>query len=95
MYLPHCGEWYHGDCVGITPAVGRKIEEDSEEFVYPVCASSRAVVNNCSSSPTIFYPSTLCKDFQWGHKDGETLCQLMKDAYETVVHWRWNHGTAS
>ena len=37
-----------------------------------------------------FYPSTLCVSFQWGDKDGETLCQLMKDAYEIVVHWRQN-----
>ena len=85
-----CDEWCHGDCMGITPAVGWQIEEDSEEFVCLVCVSSHAVVNNCFSSPTIFYPSTLCLDFQWGDKDGETLCQLMKDAYETVVHWRQN-----
>ena len=47
-------------------------------------------IDCCPSSPTAFYPSTPCTGFQWGDKDGDTLCQLMRDAYETVVHWRRN-----
>ena len=27
-------------------------------------------------------------DFQWGDKDGETFCELIRDAFEVVVHWR-------
>ena len=91
-----CEEWFHGDCVGITPAVGRQMEEHADEFICPNCvpdAISVSPYNNVSDRPlppSAFYPSTPCVDFQWGDKDGETFCDLMRDAYETVVHWRRN-----
>ena len=33
-----------------------------------------------------------CVDLQWGDKDGETFCKLIRDAFEAVhvVHWRHN-----
>ena len=62
----------------------------SGSFVPDVPVSSPVDTDCCPSSPTAFYPSTSCTSFQWGDKDGDTLCQLMRDAYETVVHWRRN-----
>ena len=32
-----CKIWYHGDCVGITRAHGRRLERTGEQFVQFVC----------------------------------------------------------
>ena len=83
--------------MGITSADERRCAaKDDFQFKHPRCTDSdnsvcsQAATDNCPSSPTIFYPSTPCMGFQWGDKDGDSLCQLMRDAYETVVHWRRN-----
>ena len=90
-----CNEWYHGDCVGITPSVGRQMETDAEEFICPTCSSPTArscvVTANDPCSNASFYPSDPCVDFQWGDIDGATFSQLMRDTYEEVVHWRRNN----
>ena len=39
---------------------------------------------------SVIYPSKPCVDFQWGDKDGEIFCELIRDAFEVVVHWRRN-----
>ena len=89
-----CNVWFHGDCVGIISAgEKRRAAKDDRQFVCPRCTpsvSSRVDIDCCPSSPTAFYPSTPCTGFQWGDKDGDTSCQLMRDVYETVVHWRRN-----
>ena len=28
----HCNGWYHGDCVGITPDMGKKMSDDKMEY---------------------------------------------------------------
>ena len=85
-----CNVWFHGDCVGITFAgEKRRAAKDDRWFICPrstYSVSSQVDTDCCPSSPTAFYPSTTCTSFQWGDKDGDTLCQLMRDAYETVVH---------
>lgn len=32
-----CGEWYHGDCVGISVAEGKKMEKSGKEYVCIKC----------------------------------------------------------
>ena len=87
-----CNEWYHGDCVGITPDIGSQMAEGDNEFIFPTCSSPPQ--NSCTTnadgpcSGISFYPSDPCVDFQWGDVDGVTFCQLMRDTYEDVVHWR-------
>jgi len=89
-----CNEWYHGDCVGITPDIGSQMAEGDNEFIFPTCSSPPQ--NSCTTnadgpcSGISFYPSDPCVDFQWGDVDGVTFCQLMRDTYEDVVHWRRN-----
>ena len=91
-----CNEWFHGDCVGFTPGVGQQMDNNAKEFICPNCTpyatsvSSHNIVSDSSLPPSVFYPSTPCVDFQWGDRNGETFCKLMRDAFETVVHWRRN-----
>ena len=32
-----CEEWFHGDCVGISVAEGRKMERAGKEYICPMC----------------------------------------------------------
>ena len=32
-----CGEWYHGECVGISVAEGKKMEKTGQEYVCTNC----------------------------------------------------------
>ena len=34
-----CFHWYHGHCVGITPAEGRRLESQGEPFICPFCTT--------------------------------------------------------
>ncbi|CAK8683780.1 unnamed protein product [Clavelina lepadiformis] len=36
-----CEDWFHGDCVGITLACGKKMEQNNEEYVCPACVEKR------------------------------------------------------
>ena len=35
----HCDEWYHGDCVGITPDNELEMKGDNKEYICPSCTS--------------------------------------------------------
>ena len=48
-------------------------------------------MSSASVAPHIcLITSKPCVDFQCGDKDGETFCELIRDASEVVVHWRHN-----
>ena len=32
-----CGEWYHGECVGISVTEGKKMEKTGQEYVCTKC----------------------------------------------------------
>ena len=32
-----CEEWFHGDCVGITVSMGKRMERAGKDYVCPVC----------------------------------------------------------
>ena len=32
-----CGEWYHGDCVGISVAEGKRMEKSGKEYICIKC----------------------------------------------------------
>ena len=32
-----CGEWMHGSCVGVSHSQGQQLEENSENFLCPLC----------------------------------------------------------
>ncbi|XP_030623663.1 death-inducer obliterator 1 [Chanos chanos] len=41
-----CHEWFHGDCVGITEARGRLLEENGEDYICPKCSPSQSPVQD-------------------------------------------------
>ena len=89
----HCDEWYHGDCVGITPDGELGMRGDNKEYICPSCTSVTPLVSSVSVGPpttSVIGPCEPCVDFQWGDKDGATFCKLIGDAFEVVVHWRRN-----
>ena len=89
----HCDEWYHGDCVGITPDNELEMKGDNKEYICPSCTSVTTLVSSASVGPpttSVISPCEPCVDFQWGDKDGATFCKLIGDAFEVVVHWRLN-----
>ena len=47
----HCGEWYHGDCVGITPEIGQEMNDDNMEYTCPCCTSDTTLVSSTSMGP--------------------------------------------
>ncbi|KAM4610598.1 death-inducer obliterator 1 [Polymixia lowei] len=36
-----CQEWFHGDCVGISEAQGRKMERKGQEYICPSCTTKK------------------------------------------------------
>ena len=36
-----CGEWYHGDCVGISVAEGKRMEKTGQEYVCTKCVGKK------------------------------------------------------
>ena len=42
----HCGEWYHGDCVGITTEIGQEMNDDNKEYTCPCCTSDTTLVSS-------------------------------------------------
>ena len=32
-----CEDWFHGNCVGITVAQGKRMEREGKEYVCPIC----------------------------------------------------------
>ncbi len=36
-----CGEWYHGECVGISVAEGKRMEKTGQEYVCSTCVGKR------------------------------------------------------
>ena len=90
----HCNEWYHGNCVGITSNLGQKMIDADEEYVCPSCSSNTTSVSSISVGPhtsSVIHSCEPCVDFQWGDSDGKTFCELIRDAFEVVVHWRCNN----
>ena len=78
-----CYHWYHGDCVGITPTEGRRLESQGETFICPFCAT-------VPSLPP--FTSANAPDFTWGSSVGSIFCEQIHKAYESIVHWRHNRG---
>ena len=35
----NCYQWYHGNCVVVTPAEDRRLESQGDPFICPLCAS--------------------------------------------------------
>ena len=89
----HCNEWYHDDCVGITPDNKLEMKEDNKEYICPSCTSVTTLVSSANVRPpttSVISPCEPGVDFQWGDKAGATFCKLIGDAFEVVVHWRRN-----
>ena len=79
----NCHHWYHGDCVGITPTEGRRLESQGEPFICPFCAT-------VPSLPP--FTSANAPNFTWGSSTitGSIFCEQIHKAYESIVHWRHN-----
>ena len=74
---------YHGNCVGITPAEGRRLESQGEPFICPFCTT-------VPSLPP-FSPSN-APNFMWGPSSisGSAFCKQIHHAYSSIVHWQHN-----
>ena len=89
----HFDEWYHGDCVGITPDIGQEMKNDNMEYICLSYTSDTTLVSSASVSPptsSVINPCKPCVDFQCVDKDGKTYCKLIGCAFEVMVHWRRN-----
>ena len=67
-----CDEWYHGDCVGMTPDNELEMQRDNKEYIFPSCTLVTPLVSSASvGAPTtsVISPCEPCVDFQWGDKD--------------------------
>ena len=77
-----CYHWYHGNCVGVTPAEGRRLESQGEPFICPFCTT-------VPSLPS--FNSATAPDFTWGSSvNGSDFCDQIQRAYESIVHWKHN-----
>lgn len=43
-----CGEWYHGDCVGISVAEGKRMEKSGKEYVCIKCNGQWYMLQTCT-----------------------------------------------
>ena len=43
-----CGEWYHGDCVGISVAEGKRMEKSGKEYVCIKCNGQWYMLQACA-----------------------------------------------
>ena len=79
----NCYQWYHGNCVGVTPAEGRRLESQGDPFICPLCAS-------VPSLPP--FDSASAPEFSWGPSaiSGPIFCERIHRAYERIVHWKHN-----
>ena len=78
-----CFHWYHGSCVGITPAEGRRLENQGEPFICPFCTTVPCLPPfSASNAP----------NFTWGSSSisGSAFCEQIHQAYESIVHWKHN-----
>ncbi|XP_018025449.1 PHD finger protein 3 isoform X2 [Hyalella azteca] len=45
-----CEDWFHGSCVGITKAMGKKMEEDGKEWICPNCKRATKTLQGSASA---------------------------------------------
>jgi len=72
-----CFRWYHGVCVGISPAEGRRMKSQGELFM---CSS-------CSGLPALpCYTPANKKNFVWcSSVDGDLFSKRISKAYDTLI----------
>ena len=69
------------------------MNDANEECICTSCSADTTLVSSASVGPhtsSVIYSSEPCMDFQWGDTDDETFFELIKDAFEVMVHWRRN-----
>lgn len=49
-----CGEWYHGDCVGISVAEGKRMEKTGQEYVCTKCVGKIIILLLVLCTETIY-----------------------------------------
>uniref|UniRef100_A0A4W4FTI3 PHD-type domain-containing protein n=1 Tax=Electrophorus electricus TaxID=8005 RepID=A0A4W4FTI3_ELEEL len=71
-----CQEWFHGDCVGITSARGRLLEENGEDYICPSCSpcQSPADAMKQPAFPSVA-ASPSSESLPPGLAAGDRLCQ--------------------
>ena len=80
-----CHEWYHGDCVGVSPSQGHELFGNNLDYVFPLCLPSS---NN--QFLHLSYPDPTLTSFQWGELYGLEFCNVVSSAYDKIVHWKQN-----
>ena len=72
-----CYHWYHGNCVGVTPAEGRRLESQGEPFICPFCTIVPSLLS---------FNSVTAPDFTWGSSvNGSDFCDQIQKAYESIL----------
>ena len=95
-----CKIWYHGDCVGITKAQGRRTVRNGEQYICPIClpffsATSEVAEEGVEPVPSVTaqlpqFLSISSPSFEWNEVDGEFFVQEISSAYNILVHCRCN-----
>ena len=92
-----CKIWYHGDCVGITKAQGRHLEQTGEQYVCPICLSATATsssdqIESVPSSGTQLPIFSVMSppSFLWKDASGEFFVKEISAAYDIAAHRRRN-----
>ena len=84
-----CKLWYHGDCVGITKSQGRRMDQNNDEFVCPICLEAIADAEAATELPS-FTPLPP-PSFSWTDTlESGVFAQQVSNVYEEVVRWRRN-----
>jgi len=50
----HCGEWLHGDCVGVSCCQGQQLEENGEKFWCPLCNPQTCLPTFAANQSALF-----------------------------------------
>ena len=74
-----CGEWLHGECVGLSSSQGQQFEENGERYLCPLCVSETQLHTPTTDQDTTFI-------WRSGLSSSEFISQR-NITYSEVVHW--------
>lgn len=77
-----CQEWFHGSCVGITKAEGRKMERRGQEYICPTCTTKKEnqlqPEPHPQTEPELTLPTCLTQSSSGEEVEGHDMQQASK-----------------